>query len=248
MQDTVHVEVIRDPQDLLRAFEIQCASFGAQAKDALWIAMNPGWDTLAGKKEGAARTIKRFQATTTNNAGQTNTIFLKATVSDADSPIGRVMSGVAIWQQLSEVPGYGDPVEEDVGKSLGVAHLHPDNESEQRFLAQAFTSLHKRRFEVVKEKKESNASPPATFVLDLCAVDPAFQRRGIAGKLVQFGLEEAQRRGGLEATTEASSMGRGVYQKLGFKAEGDGKDIEYVLDGEFRHRSTPPNVFLRTQR
>ena len=96
----------------------------------------------------------------------------------------------------------------------------------KRFAAQMFRSLWKRRIAYAKEKKSAN--PPAIFVLDICAVDPEFQRRGIAGKLVEWGLEEAKRRGGLECTTEGSSMGRGVYVRLGFKDEGVG-DIEAGL-------------------
>jgi len=247
MEDQVLVELINEPVDFLRGFEVQGAAFGAQAKDAIWIAMSPEWDTTSGKRAGAARLSKRLENRTINAAGQPNTVFLKATVTDPDDPDRRLIVGMAIWQQLSAVSGYGDPPPENQGESLGVHDLYPDNKSEQLFLTQAFQSLHKRRFEVVLEKKVLNENPPATFVLDLCAVDPAFQRRGIAGKLVQFGLDEARRRGGIEATTEASSMGRGAYQKLGFKPEGDGRDIVYVLDEEFRNRSTPPNVFLRTQ-
>ena len=84
------------------------------------------------------------------------------------------------------------------------------------------------------------------FVLDLCAVHPDFQGRGIASKMVRWGLEEAQRRGVPEAVTEGSAMGRHVYMKLGFHPEGL-HDIHYHLDDEFSDRPAPPaNLFLRT--
>ena len=68
-------------------------------------------------------------------------------------------------------------------------------------------------------------------------------------KLVGWGVEEARRRGGLECSTEASSMGRGAYMKLGFKTEGAPKDIVYEVDEEFKNEGRdplPPNLFLRT--
>lgn len=80
-------------------------------------------------------------------------------------------------------------------------------------------------------------------MLDLCAVDPAFQRRGVASRLVEWGLQEAQRRGGLECLTEASVMGRLAYERLGFRPEGE---IEYKVDEEFRTRSMPSNLYMRT--
>lgn len=82
------------------------------------------------------------------------------------------------------------------------------------------------------------------MALDMCAVDPVYQRKGIARELVQWGLDEARRRGGLEAITEASSMGRHVYEKMGFQAEGP--DIEYAVDSEFESRKRPSNIFMRT--
>lgn len=119
-------------------------------------------------------------------------------------------------------------------------------EQNQRFAEQMFRSLWKRRIEYMKEVAESGRTPPAIFTLDCCAVDPRFQRRGIAGKLVEAGLAEAKRRNDLECTTEGSAMGRSVYRKLGFKDEGHG-DIVYEVEDEFQSWDKPPNVFLRTR-
>lgn len=119
-------------------------------------------------------------------------------------------------------------------------------EDNQRFAAQMFRSLWKRRIEYIKEVADSGRTPPAIFTLDMCAVDPRFQRRGIAGKLVEAGLAEARRRGDLECTTEGSVMGHPVYRKLGFKDEGNG-EIVYEVDDEFKSWDKPPNVFLRTR-
>ncbi|KLU91281.1 hypothetical protein MAPG_09802 [Magnaporthiopsis poae ATCC 64411] len=68
---------------------------------------------------------------------------------------------------------------------------------------------------------------------------------GLARALVQWGLDEAQRRGGIECITEASSMGRKVYLQMGFRQEGG--EMAYLVDDEFKDRKLPSNVFLRTR-
>ena len=202
--------------------------------------MNPGWDTEAGQISNAQALIKRWRSTTTNKDGKPNTILLKATLPDPDKDGERKVVGMAIWCQLSHVEGFGDPFTGDMTETL--AKL---DGKDKRFADQCFRSLYKTRIEYVRKVSESGRNPPAIFVLDLCAVDPAYQRRGIAGKLVQWGLEEAKQRGDLECTTEGSTMGRPVYRKLGFKDEGKG-DIVYDVDEEFQSWDKPPNVFLRT--
>ncbi|KAI6775826.1 hypothetical protein HG530_002584 [Fusarium avenaceum] len=180
----VRIETITNPEDFTGAFKASANAFGHQTKDAVWMAFNPGWDTPEGVKVGAQRMANRFSSITKNRDGQPNTVFVKATLGDT-------IAGLAIWQQASVVDGFGDaPKDLDEGGFL--EKLYPGNEAEQRFLAQAHASLFGRRREIIKGK--ASASPPAVFVMDLCAVDPQFQRRGIARKLVQWGLDEAGRR------------------------------------------------------
>ncbi|KKY32495.1 putative gnat family acetyltransferase [Diaporthe ampelina] len=238
----LNIEVINQVGDFTSAFESAAKCFGDQINDAVWTAMNPGWDTPEGKAAGAARLAARWRSTTTNKDGNPNTVFLKATLPDPQRPDQRILVGFAIWAQLSVVEGYGDKPSTDLSRSVDLEVLYPGNPAEQRFLSQAYSSLLKQRVETVRLKE--GAHPPATFVLDLCVVDPAFQRRGIALKLVQWGVEEAERRDGLEATTEASAMGRHVYIKLGFKPVAD---VEYKVDEDvIKGRTLPPNLFMRT--
>ncbi|POS72180.1 acetyltransferase [Diaporthe helianthi] len=236
------IEAIDRAEDLTSGFECAAKCFGDQINDAVWTAMNPGWNTAEGRAAGAARVVDRWKSTSTNKDGNPNTVFLKATLPDPQQPDRRrVFAGFAIWAQLSMVDGHGDRPSTDLSKSVDLEALYPGNAAEQRFLSQACGSLLKQRVETVQAKQ--GASPPAIFVLDLCAVDPAFQRRGIALRLVEWGLEEAERRG-LEATTEASAMGRHVYAKLGFKPVAD---VEYVIDEDvIKGRTMPPNLFMRT--
>jgi GNAT superfamily N-acetyltransferase len=229
MESHVLIEPVHGPDDFSQAHHCIGESFGRQTRDAVWLALNPAWDTPRGQL------LERWKSTKRNKDGRPNTVFLKATLPDPKDDTKRRIVGMAIWQQASFVHGCGDPPSDGVEDA--VKGLSP---TEARFARQMLRSLWKRRIEVAKEKMK--VDPPAIFVLDMCVVDPGFQRRGIAGKLVQW----AKARGYLECTTEASSMGRGLYMKLGFKPEGDGNDLIYEVDEEFKSRDKPPNVFLRT--
>ncbi|KAH9897271.1 hypothetical protein F4778DRAFT_254100 [Xylariomycetidae sp. FL2044] len=240
------IEEVDKAEDMIGAFHCLCESFGKQTRDTLWMSHNPGWDSPEGKARAVERMVERWRSRTKDWEGRDNTMFLKATVPDPHEEEGsrRVIAGFAVWVQASAVEGHGVLPSDDLRAALNLEELFPGDEAEQRFQCQVWRSFAKRRVEVVKEKASS--SPPAVLNLNMCAVDPAFQRRAVATRLVQWGLDEAQRRGGLEAITEASSMGREVYVRLGFKPEGG--DIEYIVDDEFkdRVRVLPPNVFMRT--
>ena len=49
------------------------------------------------------------------------------------------------------------------------------------------------------------------------ATDPAFRRRGLAGRLLRAALTDARADGVQTATLQASPDGRGVYERLGFR-------------------------------
>lgn len=199
------IEVIDQPEDVIEAFDCACKAFGEQTHDAIWMALNPEWDKVGpvGRPRAAARLVEQWRRITYDNQGNPNTIFLKATLPDPTEDGRRIIAGLAIWAQLSIVEGHGDPPSDDLRSSLDLEALYPGNESEQRYLCQVHRSFAGRRCAVAREKATSE--PPSVMHLQLCASDPAYQRRGIATKLVQWGLNEAHRRGGLEAITEASS-------------------------------------------
>ena len=237
----VLIEVIDNEQDFTTAFAIISKCFGHQTNDAFWQAMNPGWNTSKGAAAGTSRMVKRWQSVTNNKSGEPNTVHLKATVPDPQNPGQRIIAGIAIWAQHSMIDGMGDKPSTDINTAADLEELYPGNEAEQRFLRQCFASFVSQRVKTLEEK--ATTSSPATFSLDLCVVDPDFQRRGIANKLVEWGLEEARKRGGLESTTEGSAMGRFVYQKLGFEPV---EEVVYHVDPEFQDRKLPPNLFMRT--
>lgn len=239
----LRIEVIQDAADFTGAFDCCARAFGEQIHDNIWITLSPGWDTPEGRAAGAARMAERWRSTTTDSAGRPNTVFLKATLPDPAGGAGRVVVGTAVWAQLSVVPGRGDPPSADLAPTpAALSAMFGGDERAARLASQLWASLVGPRVALVRAK--AGAEPPATWILDLCAVDPAFQRRGIALELVRWGLEEGRRRGGPESSTEASVMGRHVYRKLGFQPVAE---ISYEIDEELRGGlEFPSNLFMRT--
>lgn len=238
MSSNVLVQPVDSPDDFPQIYHCISEAFGRQIKDSIWIVMNSNWGSPEGQREGASKLLECWQSATKNKDGHPNTVIVKATLPDSQDGFKLKIVGAAIWTQASFVGGHGDAPTDSPG---GLAVLTP---TEKRFASQMYRSLWKRRVSLAREKAKSDS--PALFMLDTCAVDPAFQRRGVAGKLVAWGLEEAKRRGGLQCTTEASPMGRSVYKKLGFRAEGAGEDITYEVDEEFRNRDKPEILFMHT--
>jgi aminocarboxymuconate-semialdehyde decarboxylase len=144
-QDQIIVSPVETENDLIQANYCVSEAFGRQTKDAVWMLMNPGWDTEAGQKLNAQTLIKRWRSTTTNKDGNPNTIFLKATLSHPSKDGERKVVGMAIWAQQSYVEGYGDPFVGDMKEALNI--LEGDD---KRFADQMFCSLWKRRIAYIR--------------------------------------------------------------------------------------------------
>src|SRR3954471_3501771 len=97
----VIITPVETEKDLIQANYCVSEAFGRQTRDGVWMLMNPGWDTEIGQALNAQNLIKRWKSTTTNKDGKPNTIFLKATVDDAERDAERKVVGMAIWTQLS---------------------------------------------------------------------------------------------------------------------------------------------------
>lgn len=242
--DSLRIEVVESVDDIVSGFDSICRAFGDQTQDAIWMVANPGWETPEGRQLCASRLAARLTTATRDRQGRPNTIFLKATINEGEDETSRKIVGMAIWLQASVVEGCGDKPAEDPSTAMNLEDLYPGDKATQQFFCDLSRSLHARRVQVVKEKALS--SVPSAMVLDLCAVDPSFQGKGIAKQLVQWGLDEAKSRGNLECILEASTMGRRVYLKMGFEQEGP--EIEYDVAEQFAGVKLPSNVFLRTQK
>jgi hypothetical protein len=79
---------------------------------------------------------------------------------------------MAIWVHTSLVPGHGEAI-----RPADFTHLYPDNEPEERYLRQLLDSLCQQRLKTLREKARFESPQKSAMVLDLLAVDPAFQRR-----------------------------------------------------------------------
>ena len=187
-QSEVTVSLISDPEDFKPIYRLVSEAFGRQAADAIWTSMQPTWDTPEGQAAGATKLAGQLANTKTNNAGQPNVLFVKGV-------IGGEIAGFAIWQQLSAVEGFGDQPKKgpDMEAALSLETLYPDDEPMRRWLLQVFKSFYQRRDAVLDEKRAAYEAgktdkPPAVFYLAMCAVDPKFQRRGVAAEMVKFGI------------------------------------------------------------
>ena len=77
IQSDIIVSPVDNKQDLEQAYHCVSEAFGRQVKDAIWIAMNPGWDTDHGQAKNALKMIKQWKSTKPNKDGQPNAVYLK---------------------------------------------------------------------------------------------------------------------------------------------------------------------------
>jgi hypothetical protein len=172
------IEPISSTEDFGRLSDIAANAFARQAKDGVWVILHPGWDTRKVRENAISANIKRWSSIRKDRSGDLNTIFLKATVPRQDETDKEDIAGVAVCAQASMVDGYGDTPTTDIDKIMVVKALYPGNVAKQEYLRQPLSSFHERRVEIKNEIAWS--SSPALMIPDLCAVDPAFQRLGVA--------------------------------------------------------------------
>lgn len=60
---------------------------------------------------------------------------------------------------------------------------------------------------------------PEMWVLKNLCVEPAFQRRGVGGMMVRWGMEQGVREG-MPVGMSSSEIGAGLYERLGFRRWG----------------------------
>lgn len=95
---------------------------------------------------------------------------------------------------------------EEVDAGLTVAEPYPESNPE---LFQGLFKLFN------KHKREIMGTRPY-YVLDTLVTHPDHHRRGAGGLLVQWGCDQADKKG-VEAYLEASPMGKPLYERYGFK-------------------------------
>ena len=188
--------------DMHRLFEI--ASLAFKDNEPFWDACYPEHWTPAGRKAGGDRFLAIKQ-------GDPKTTYLKA-----------------IDDSTGEIAGFAKcNVFEDRFPERGLAEGdYWESEEAREYAQHLIDEFNKDRVAYVKKANGNVVN------LDILAIDPKFQRRGIGGKLVAWGTEQADERD-FEAIVESSVFGKGLYEKNGFVWQ---KDVTLPLEGKWEGR------------
>ncbi|KAK5123915.1 hypothetical protein LTR85_002112 [Meristemomyces frigidus] len=180
-------------EDIPRLFAICSLAFG-QTEPA-WRAFFPNHWTAAGRIAGAERYLKTKQS-------DPNATYHKAVDTDTSEIVG-----FSIWtvyqDRLLDYPPDEAP-----------APTYWDNADDAEYAMSIIGYIMKQRIEYIKSLKGNAVH------LNTLAVVPAYQRRGIGGKLLSWGLQRADELG-FASFLESSAMGRGLYEKHGFVFQRD---------------------------
>ena len=192
--------------DMSRIFEICSLAFGDN--EPFWIASWPNHSTDVGRKTGAERMIKIKNS-------DPNTTYLKA----VDAASGKV-AGMAKWNVFNNTMGV------DPSQIQGGDGDYWDDEDEKEYAKQVGPIF-------LTERNAAIARSGGNVVsLDILAVDPEYQRKGVGAALVAWGTEKADEMG-VEAVVESSAFGKGLYEKNGFVFV---KDVEVAVPERWAHK------------
>lgn len=171
--------------------------------EPFWDATYPNHKTPEGRAKGGQRFLEAKQ-------GDPHVRYCKA----VDESNGEIV-GFARWllykDYIPKPAPYGDHWE-DPEEAEYVGHLLDE------FLAVRGAFIEKTGGNVV--------------CLDICAIDPDHQRKGIGGKLVAWGTQKADEMG-IDAVVESSVFGKGLYEKNGYVFQ---RDVELPVPEKFAHR------------
>lgn len=182
-------------EDSARLFEIISLAFGHEHAyvEALW----PNHDTPAGREAGAERLLFAKQ-------NQPWAKFLK--VVDTNEDTGKEeIAGFMKWDVYAQEDGSGIVPEVPVH----MPEQYYENQDANDYADYIWNEFTRRRWDAVRKTGGRIVS------LDIAAVDPKYQRRGVGKMLMQYGVDVADKLG-VESVVEASRRGRFLYQNFGF--------------------------------
>lgn len=203
MASPMSVQVLEaEDADMDRVFEI--ASLAFQRNEPFFDFFWPKHWLVTGRTAGAERMRK------TKNEDPYTT-YLKALNDE-----GKIM-GMAKWNVYDK----SIPPELDNPSPLGD---HWETEDEKEFAGTLGADFIQCRHGAIRLSKGNLVS------LDILAIDPAYQRRGVGDALVKWGTAKADKMG-VETVVESSVFGKGLYEKNGFVFQGD---VELHVPEKFR--------------
>lgn len=173
--------------DMERAFEIASLAFGRA--QPFWNVTYPNHWTPAGRQSGA----RNFQETKRSDP------FAKY-VKAIDNASGR-MVGFAKWCILvNTVPDFSK-----------ISKYNQESDADERKAYQQYLTT-----QFFAERRDAITMSNGNIVcVDLLAVDPSYQRRGVASALIAWGAQRADDLG-FDSVVESSAAGQGVYERHGF--------------------------------
>ncbi|TKA80651.1 hypothetical protein B0A55_01876 [Friedmanniomyces simplex] len=173
--------------DMERIFEICSLAFARE--EHFWDVFWPKHWEEAGRKQGAERMRETRRTDPT-------TKYMKA----VDSETGTIM-GMAKWNIF-------DKKNSDSVTPKAIANYW--DQGDDLAYSTAISEL------FIKERNDAIREHGGNLVsLDICTIDPKYQRKGVGGELVKWGTQRADEMG-VAAVVESSVYGKGLYEKHGY--------------------------------
>lgn len=222
-EENVKISKIESEEEIEECFEVMSLAFGKDKP--MFNAMYPEHQTTKGKRQG----IDRLQKNWKSKKDDLNFHFLKATISQK-------IVGFAIWIIMTSTENLES---ENAEEEFDLNAMYPNQPLAQEWLKQIWPIYIKQRRNVVHEDQTP------VIALELCAVRPDIQRKGVGKSLSNWGVQFGKQNNIREAVLEASVEGVGCYTKAGFIHQ---SPIDFVtVDQSLTQvRKFPTLCFMRT--
>lgn len=189
-----------EDDDMPQLFTIASRAFAGN--EPYWDAVFPRNTTEQGQRAGGEVFLNTKQNSMLLHAKRCLLIMIDAAhfIKAVDTAKNEIV-GFTCWYlyKSADVPSQ---------KELTQGSLY-QTKDEAEYAAAMMSSFYQTRH------AELRAAKGSLVCLDICAVDPNHQKKGIGGKLVDWGVQKATEMG-VDAVVESSIQGRGLYQKHGF--------------------------------
>lgn len=195
-KEIVSVEKIESEKEIEECFEVMSFAFGTEKP--MFNAMYPEHETTKGREKGKQRLSEQWK----KNKDDKDFHFLKATIKDQ-------IVGFAIWIIMDAKKNLES---ENAKEEFNLEEMYPDQPLAQEWLRALWPIYIKQRRQIVLQTSD----PRPVIALELCAVRPEFQRKGVGKLLSGWGVKYGKQIGVREAVLEASVVGVGCYASVGF--------------------------------